>query len=72
LQASKTGYVNTTTTVSVALNQTTNGTITLLLPAQPSNLPLFAGVGVAVAAVALVAAYMFLRRRKQAKKLPVK
>jgi hypothetical protein len=45
----------------------------MLLPlAQPSNLPLFAGVGVAVAAVALVVAYLFLRRRKQAKKLPVK
>jgi PKD repeat protein len=72
LQASKTGYVNTTTTVSVALNQTTNGTITLLLPAQPSNLPLFAGVGVAVAAVALVVTYLFLRRRKQARKALVK
>jgi parallel beta-helix repeat protein len=72
LLASKTGYVSTTTTVGVALNQTTSGTIMLLPLAQPSNLPLFAGVGVAVAAVALVVAYLFLRRRKQAKKASVR
>jgi parallel beta-helix repeat protein len=73
MQASKTGYVNGTTTVSVALNQTTNGTIMLVPPAQPSNnLPLIAGVGVAIAALALVVTYLFLRRRKQAKRAPVK